>query len=155
VEFRHGDGVRMPIGPGTMDFLVSTLSLHHWRDPAPVLRDIYRVLRPGGRFVILDLRRDARRFVYWLMAFAQAFVVPAPMRRMREPLGSLHASYTPAEIAAVVARSGFGGSQIRGGAAWMFVWDASRGKPAARPRLRLALRSLPTLKARPTTLPSA
>jgi hypothetical protein len=40
---------------------VSSISLHHWEDPAAGLRDIIRVLRPGAQAWIYDVRPMVRR----------------------------------------------------------------------------------------------
>lgn len=45
----------LPLGAGSIDVALSTLSFHHWRDQAAALREIARVLRPGGRFVLVDV----------------------------------------------------------------------------------------------------
>jgi SAM-dependent methyltransferase len=41
---------------GCFDLVVSTLSMHHWADPREGLAEIGRVLRPGGRALVWDLR---------------------------------------------------------------------------------------------------
>jgi ubiquinone/menaquinone biosynthesis C-methylase UbiE len=41
---------------GSFDLVVSTLSMHHWADPTAGLSEIGRVLRPGGRALVWDLR---------------------------------------------------------------------------------------------------
>ena len=66
----------------------STVSLHHWQNPKQALQELYRVLRPEGQVLIFDLRRDGRKFFYWLLRFAQTFVVPVALRRISEPIGS-------------------------------------------------------------------
>jgi len=44
----------------SFDLVVSTLSMHHWSDPAAGLAEIGRVLRPGGRALIWDFRPGTR-----------------------------------------------------------------------------------------------
>jgi SAM-dependent methyltransferase len=54
--FVVGDVASLPFPDGSFDLVVSTLSLHHWADPAAGLAEIGRVLRPSGRALVWDLR---------------------------------------------------------------------------------------------------
>ena len=122
VSFRQGDVQKLPFEDSAVDFVVSTLSLHHWPDPKQALEEIHRVLRPGGQFLIFDLRRDARRVFYWLLRFAKLFVVPTAIRRINEPVGSALSSYTPVESEALLSRTPFQQWRIKPGLGWMFLW---------------------------------
>jgi SAM-dependent methyltransferase len=55
VRFEVGDVAALPLPDGEFDGVVSTLSLHHWPDPASGLAEIHRVLKPGGEARIYDL----------------------------------------------------------------------------------------------------
>lgn len=55
VRFEAGDVGTLPFAGGAFDGVVSTLSLHHWPDPALGLAEIHRVLKPGGEALIYDL----------------------------------------------------------------------------------------------------
>lgn len=55
-SFLVGDVASLPFPDGSFDVVVSTLSMHHWDDPSAGLAEIARVLRPGGRALIWDLR---------------------------------------------------------------------------------------------------
>lgn len=70
VSFQVADAAALPLGDGSIDVVVSTLSLHHWGDPPAVLRELHRVLRPDGQALIYDLRFSfsPRQFA----AFAEA-----------------------------------------------------------------------------------
>lgn len=59
--FVIGDVAALPFEDSTFELVVSTFSMHHWSDPAAGLREIARVLRPGGRALIWDLRAG-----FWL-----------------------------------------------------------------------------------------
>jgi ubiquinone/menaquinone biosynthesis C-methylase UbiE len=128
VEFRVGDVGCLPLPDGTIDFALSTLSLHHWSDPAEGLEELQRVLKPGGQVLLFDLRRDPRRLFFWLMSFAQRIVVPGALRRANEPLGSLLSSYTLVELDGLFRRLPFKEYRVEGGVGWAFVW-AAKGLP--------------------------
>jgi ubiquinone/menaquinone biosynthesis C-methylase UbiE len=53
--FGVGAAEALPIEDGFVDLALSTLSIHHWQDRAVGLRDVTRVLRPGGCFVLADV----------------------------------------------------------------------------------------------------
>ena len=59
-SFLVGDAAALAFPDGSFDLVVSTLSMHHWADPAAGLAEIGRVLRPGGRALIWDFRPGAR-----------------------------------------------------------------------------------------------
>jgi ubiquinone/menaquinone biosynthesis C-methylase UbiE len=59
VVFREGDASQMPFGEASFDFVISSGSLHHWEQPTRILREVHRVLKPGCRALISDLRSDA------------------------------------------------------------------------------------------------
>ena len=55
VRFEVGDVAALPLSDEEFDGVVSTLSLHHWSDPATGLAEIHRILKPGGEARIYDL----------------------------------------------------------------------------------------------------
>ena len=55
VEFRHGALEQLPVADGELDAAVLVLVLHHTADPARVLAEAARVVRPGGRLVVADM----------------------------------------------------------------------------------------------------
>lgn len=46
----------LPLADESVDVVVSSLSSHHWEDPAAALAEQERVLCPGGRLWLIDLR---------------------------------------------------------------------------------------------------
>ena len=47
VEFRVMDANALEFRDNTLDMVISTGSLHHWKDPVRILDEIYRCLKPG------------------------------------------------------------------------------------------------------------
>jgi len=127
-DFRTGDAAATPFADASLDLVVSTLSLHHWADPVAVLNEIARILRPGGAFLIFDLRRDLGPAPWLLVWLVTHYVVPRALRYMGEPLGSRNAAYTPEEAAELVRASRLTGWQVTRGPLWLTI----EGRTASR-----------------------
>jgi SAM-dependent methyltransferase len=54
--FVAGSVDALPFPDGSFDLVVSSLSMHHWADAVAGQAEIGRVLRPGGRALIWDIR---------------------------------------------------------------------------------------------------
>jgi len=59
VDFGHGDAAHMPFPDESFDFVVCRAAFKNFSDPVGALNEIHRVLMPGGRASIFDLRKDA------------------------------------------------------------------------------------------------
>jgi SAM-dependent methyltransferase len=59
-SFLVGDVAALAFPDRSFDLVVSTLSMHHWADPAAGLAEIGRVLRPDARALIWDFRPGRR-----------------------------------------------------------------------------------------------
>jgi ArsR family transcriptional regulator len=55
LEYRLGDIEEPPIEAGTVDLAVFSQALHHAQNPARAVASAFRILRKGGRILILDL----------------------------------------------------------------------------------------------------
>ncbi len=53
-EVRHGDMYQLPLSSGSFDAVTIHQVLHYAEQPAAVIREAGRVLRPGGKLVIVD-----------------------------------------------------------------------------------------------------
>lgn len=58
VEFVQTGAEELPMADGSVDAVVSSLSSHHWADRGAALAEQVRVLRPSGRFWLLDMKRE-------------------------------------------------------------------------------------------------
>jgi ArsR family transcriptional regulator len=55
LEFRLGDLQDPPVEPQSVDLVVLSQALHHAEAPAKAVASAYRMLKPGGQIMILDL----------------------------------------------------------------------------------------------------
>ena len=63
VEWKKGDLSRLPLRDDSVDVAMLSQALHHASDPERALAETARVLRPGGRLLILDLREHDQAWV--------------------------------------------------------------------------------------------
>jgi ubiquinone/menaquinone biosynthesis C-methylase UbiE/DNA-binding transcriptional ArsR family regulator len=63
IVWKRGDIERLPIKDATVDVALLSQALHHAEAPAAAIAEARRILRPGGRLVILDLRRHDQKWV--------------------------------------------------------------------------------------------
>src|SRR5207248_1879577 len=55
LEFRLGDLEKPPIDPESVDLVILSQALHHAREPAKAIQSAYRILKPSGQMMLLDL----------------------------------------------------------------------------------------------------
>ena len=101
-EYLVGDASNIPFRDGYFDAAFSTNSLHEWASPEVIFDEIYRVLRPGGKYFISDLRRDMNPIMRWFIIYCQ----PKDPKEFREGLiRSINSAYTLSEVGPIMAKT--------------------------------------------------
>ena len=59
VDFQQGSASNLPFPKGSFDFLLCRAAFKNFAQPVVALQEMCRVLKPGGRGLIIDLRGDA------------------------------------------------------------------------------------------------
>jgi arsenite methyltransferase len=68
VIYRVSDGSSLALDEASMDAVFANMYLHHCADPAAAIREMVRVLKPGGRLVITDMDRHDHEWMREEMA---------------------------------------------------------------------------------------
>jgi len=59
IDFRQGNASELPFGDGEFDFIVCSAAFKNFKEPLKALNEMYRVLKPQGTALILDMNHDA------------------------------------------------------------------------------------------------
>jgi ubiquinone/menaquinone biosynthesis C-methylase UbiE len=113
VDFQHGDAAHMPFPDESFDFLVCRAAFKNFSDPLSAIKEIYRVLAPGGRASIFDLRKDASLAeIDDEVAGMHLSAVNALLTRWVFRTTLLKNAYTSEAIEAMVSRSHFAKGEV-------------------------------------------
>ena len=113
IDFRHGNASDMPFAEGSFDRIVCRAAFKNFTDPVGALREMHRVLRRGGRAVIIDLRKDApQRDIDAYVEKMNVGRVNAAFIKLTFRLVLLKRAYTREDFQCFIAKSGFSKSEI-------------------------------------------
>ena len=94
VDLRKGDLSAVPIDSGTCDAALLVLALTYAPEPASAVGELARILKPGGRGVIVDL-------------------LPHDREEFRRQTGQTSLGFEPSAIDELMMNAGFGKSMVR------------------------------------------
>lgn len=117
VEYRQGDAMELELEDASADVVSIAFGLRNVADPARALGEFHRVLRPGGRLVILEFDQPRLGPLRWLNDLYCTVIMPRTATLLsRDRSGAYR--YLPRsvrtfadrdELGAVVAAAGFEG----------------------------------------------
>jgi demethylmenaquinone methyltransferase/2-methoxy-6-polyprenyl-1,4-benzoquinol methylase len=111
----QGFAEEVPIGDKTFDMVTVGYGLRHMADLRVAFREFHRVLRPGGRLLMLELTRPRSQAARRVVRFYIRYLIPALARLMGRNLNTLleylwdtiEDSVPPETIIATLADAGF------------------------------------------------
>ena len=59
IEFQQGNVSNMPFQSNVFNFIICVLAFKNFKEPLKALKEMHRVLKPGGIALIMDLNRNA------------------------------------------------------------------------------------------------
>lgn len=130
VAFCQAEACSLPFPDARFDGVVNASAFHYFDDPHAALREMRRVLTPGGRVVLLDWCRD----------YLTCRLCDVVLKRL-DP--AYQTCYTQAELHGLLRAAGFAicqGRRFRVGLAWgMMVAEATPAAPRTKrcPTLRI------------------
>ena len=87
IDLREGDAHDLPFPDASFDSVVCTYSLCNIPDEGVAIAEMKRVLRPGGRLLLLDHIRSSVTPVYWVQRAVEVLTIRIDGDRMtRRPL---------------------------------------------------------------------
>jgi ubiquinone/menaquinone biosynthesis C-methylase UbiE len=114
VDFRRGNASGMPFNRESFDFLLCRAAFKNFSEPLPALREMYRVLKPGGRALIIDLRKDtSREAVAQVVDGMKLGVVNRTLTKLTFRFVLLKRAYTKTDFERMAAETRFDKLEIR------------------------------------------
>jgi ubiquinone/menaquinone biosynthesis C-methylase UbiE len=108
VKYVEGDAQKMPFDNNTFVGVFTNGSLHEWSQPSRIFNEVYRCLKPRGKYLISDMRRDMNPFVKW---FLKLMTKPKEIRPGL--ISSINASYTVQEIQSILSKTDLKSSKVK------------------------------------------
>ena len=59
IDFQHGNASALPFADDTFDLILCRAAFKNFSQPLEAMNEMHRVLKPQGRALIIDLRKDA------------------------------------------------------------------------------------------------
>lgn len=126
VRFILADAAATGLPSGSFDVVTCHYMLHHFADPAPVLREMRRLAGPDGAVLARDLVRPAPLLARLSVLFARVFLRNGTLQN-QQYADSLAAGFTPRELRRALDRAGLTGLSVRGGPVHVVV--SQKGLP--------------------------
>lgn len=123
VNFQQGNVAKMPFADNSFDFVLCRAAFKNFSEPVRAISEMRRVLRPGGKGVIIDLRRDASmRDIANYVDHQGAGVVNGLFVKFTFRFMLLRRAYTVEQFQAMLNQAGFARAWIESNAMGFEGW---------------------------------
>ena len=113
VDFQLGNASDMPFEDESFDFTLCRAAFKNFSEPVRAIEEMYRVLKPGGRAMIIDLKRDAPKDAVDRMVDGFALSrFSTWTTKVTFHMMLLKRAYTRAEFQEMIARTKFSKTEI-------------------------------------------
>lgn len=113
VDFQLGNASEMPFEDESFDFTLCRAAFKNFSEPVRALQEMHRVLKPGGRAVIIDLKRDASKEAVDRMVEAMSLSrVSRWTTKVTFHMMLLKRAYTRTQFEEMIARAKFSRTEI-------------------------------------------
>jgi ubiquinone/menaquinone biosynthesis C-methylase UbiE len=113
-QFQRGDASHMPFEGERFDYVVCRAAFKNFSAPEAALREMYRVLKPGGRALIIDMRGDAsKESIKEAAKGLNAGPVNRAIVYLTFRFMLLRRAYTRADFERMIGRTGFRRAEIK------------------------------------------
>lgn len=123
VDFRRGNVSDMPFSDETFDFVLCRAAFKNFTEPKRALQEMYRVLKPGGQALIIDLRRDAsKKSIAQAVDAMNVGAVNRAITKLTFRFMLLKRAYSKSEFELLIAETKFHGIEIRDDLTGLEIW---------------------------------
>ena len=132
VDFQRGNASDMPFPSESFDYLVCTAAFKNFAEPKRALEEMYRVLRPGGKALIIDLRSDASEdSISQAIKAMKVGIVNGIITKLTFRFMLLKRAYSRSAFEKLVSQTGFNEIQIQENLIALEVLLSKRGPSPA------------------------
>ncbi len=115
VDFRRGNASNLPFPKESFDFLLCRAAFKNFSEPQPAMKEMYRVLKPGGQALIIDLRKDApQESINQAVNDMKLGAVNGILTKLTFRFMLLKRAYPKSEFERMISQTKFSSSRIEG-----------------------------------------
>jgi demethylmenaquinone methyltransferase/2-methoxy-6-polyprenyl-1,4-benzoquinol methylase len=105
VVFIQGDAMALPFPDASFDVVSIAFGIRNVSDPAKAFGEFFRVLRPGGRLIVLEFSEPKNGFLKWAYGFYFRHIMPRTAAFIARDTSGAY-KYLPKSVQTFLSREG-------------------------------------------------